>query len=171
MRLTRWTACNFFDQVSNLTMFCGKRSKSLRDSGFLTGNYANSLWGNIMSKTSKFLILAGIAVIVAGCQSSGPQKRVSVAPFEPVRIGIQGEWRATEGPLLAKFSGNKFQSINTENNQVVAAGAFKYNSDQNIRLDWVGALSGRSSADCRLVNRNLMSCVPSNGSGFTLQRV
>jgi hypothetical protein len=72
---------------------------------------------------------------------------------------------------LATFSGQKFQSINIENNQVVAAGAFIFNSGQDIRLEWVGALSGRSSARCHLIDPDLMSCKPSNGSGFHMRRV
>ncbi len=121
-----------------------------------------------MCKFCKSVVLLSIVAVMASCQST-PRQRVSTAPAAP--IGIQGNWRATEGPLLATFSGTSFKSVNTENNQVVAAGEFKYNSEQNIRLDWVGALSGRSSANCRLMNPDLMSCIPSNGSGFQLRRV
>ena len=107
---------------------------------------------------------------VAGCQST-PRPKFNSGPPPVTQASLQGNWRATEGPLLASFTGDKFRSINTENSQVVAAGVFKVNSDQDIRLEWVGALSGRSSATCKMSELNLMSCTPSNGSGFQLRRV
>ncbi len=124
-----------------------------------------------MNKNTHLILALSTALFVAGCQSK-PTSRHNNTPTAPIASSsIQGNWRATEGPLLATFSGSKFQSVNTENNQVVASGAFQFNSADNIKLEWVGALSGRSSAKCRLVGPNLMSCTPSNGSGFQLQRV
>ena len=122
-----------------------------------------------MKKISYSILALSAALIIAGCQNtqrSGGTPGASVS-----RQNIQGDWRATAGPLLATFSGSKFQSVNTENNQVVASGAFQYNSPNDIRLEWVGALSGRNSARCKLLSSNLMDCTPSNGSGFQMQRV
>ncbi len=112
-----------------------------------------------------------LVALVAGCQSTPRPSYNNTAPPVVANRGIEGQWRATEGPLLATFTGSKFQSVNTENNQVVAAGAYSQNSGGDVRLEWVGALSGRSSANCQLVNPNLMNCSPSNGSGFQLRRV
>ena len=124
-----------------------------------------------MNKNTHLILALSTALFVAGCQSK-PTSRYNSTPVAPVTSSIiQGDWRATDGPLLATFSGSKFQSINTENNQVVASGAFQFNSEDDIKLEWVGALSGRSSAKCSLVGPDLMNCTPSNGSGFQLQRV
>ncbi len=124
-----------------------------------------------MNKNTHLILALSTALFVAGCQSK-PTSRYNSAPVATISSSsIQGNWRATNGPLLATFSGSKFESINTENNQVVASGAFQVNSADDIKLEWVGALSGRSSAKCRMVDPNLMSCTPSNGSGFQLQRV
>jgi len=122
-----------------------------------------------MKKPTLTLIAITGILALAGCQNtqrSGGTQAPSIS-----RTSIQGDWRATNGPLLASFTGTRFQSVNTENNQVVASGAFKYNSPADIRLEWVGALSGRSSAQCRLIDANLMDCTPSNGSGFQMRRI
>ncbi len=124
-----------------------------------------------MKKYTRSILALALAVSVAGCQSR-PKPRYSVTTEPTVTSeSIQGSWRATQGPLLATFTGSKFKSINTDNNQVVAAGAFTYRSAQDIRLEWVGALSGRSSARCHLIDPDLMGCKPSNGSGFQMRRV
>lgn len=122
------------------------------------------------TKTQTIIALSAI-VFITGCQSSSVP-RYNAAPVAAISRGsIQGDWRATEGTLLATFSGTKFQSVNTDTNQVVASGAFQYKSAQDIRLEWVGALSGRNSARCKLIEADLLSCVPSNGSGFQMRRV
>ncbi len=123
-----------------------------------------------MIKFHKPILALVILTSVVGCQSR-PKNITDTAPVAVKPMGIEGDWRATKGPLMATFSATKFKSLNIENNQVVAAGVYKYNSSQNIRLEWVGALSGRSSADCRLIDSSLMSCMPSNGSGFEMRRV
>jgi uncharacterized lipoprotein NlpE involved in copper resistance len=124
-----------------------------------------------MKKSINTALALILAIGVAGCQNR-PKSRFNDTQAMPLSaVDIQGNWRATDGPLLATFNGTKFQSVNITNNQVVAAGAFEFNSDQDIRLEWVGALSGRSSAQCRLIDPDLMSCKPSNGSGFEMRRV
>ena len=123
-----------------------------------------------MIKFHKPVLALMVVVMVGGCQSK-PRSTVKVAPVAVKPVDIVGDWRATEGPLMATFSTTEFKSINTENNQIVAAGAYKYNSSQSIRLEWLGALSGRSSASCKLIASDLMRCVPSNGSGFEMRRV
>jgi len=124
-----------------------------------------------MKKFTSSLLALTLVIGVAGCQNR-PRPRFSNAPAPILTAAdIQGSWRATRGPLLATFTDSKCQSINVENNQVVAAGAFQFNSDKDIQLEWVGALSGRSSANCHLIDPNLMSCKPSNGSGFQMRRV
>ncbi len=121
-------------------------------------------------KIHTILVISAL-VVIAGCQSK-PTSRYNSTPQMPVSAGgMQGNWRATSGPLLATFSGTKFQSINTENNQVVASGAFQFNAANDIRLEWVGAISGRNSAKCVLIEADLLSCTPSNGSGFQMRRV
>jgi hypothetical protein len=124
-----------------------------------------------MNKNTQLILALSTALFVAGCQSNPTSRFNSTPSALPASTNIQGNWRATEGPLMATFSGSKFQSVNTENNQVVASGAFQVNSAQDIQLEWVGALSGRSSAKCQLIENDLMSCTPSNGSGFQLRRV
>jgi len=124
-------------------------------------------------KINSYTVLALSATLfIAGCQN--PQRSTSTSTPTAAAVSrttIQGDWRATQGTLLATFSGKNFQSVNTETSQVVASGVFRYNSPEDIRLEWVGALSGRNSARCKLVNVNLLDCVPSNGSGFQMQRV
>lgn len=123
-----------------------------------------------MKNRSYSILVLLAALFIAGCQNTS-RPGSSVASTSISRTSIQGDWRATEGTLLATFSGSKFQSVNTDTNQVVASGAFQYNSPEDIRLEWVGALSGRNSARCKLLNANLLDCTPSNGSGFQMQRV
>jgi len=128
------------------------------------------LCGGIMSKKLHSVLALSAMIAIAGCQTK-PTSRFNSTPAPITSSSLQGNWRATEGPLLASFTGTKFQSVNTENDQVVASGAFQFNSADDIRLEWVGALSGRNSAKCSLIESDLLSCQPSNGSGFQLRRV
>ena len=121
-----------------------------------------------MKLASKISIVALGLVFLTACSTTRRQAR-SVAP--PVPTGIIGSWTQVGGPLLAKFGDTEFESINSTTNDVVAAGVYKFNSSEDIRLEWVGALSnGKQTAQCRLATPLLLDCKPSNGSGFQLQR-
>ncbi|MEM7300940.1 MAG: hypothetical protein AAF468_07635 [Pseudomonadota bacterium] len=117
-------------------------------------------------------ILAGVmAAVLSGC-SNGNQPRPAKLQVNTKPTDLRGEWVQVGGPLLAKFTGSEFESINTQTNDVVAAGAYKFNSESDIQLEWVGAISqGKQTATCALSTPQLLSCKPSNGSGFQLQRV
>jgi len=134
-----------------------------------------------MKLKAKSIVLPVLFSVLAGCVSQPgyysprpyeqrPRPEFQpMKPAKPVNLGVNGTWR--DGLLQASFGGGEFESINTQTNQVVAAGAYRYNSDSDIRLEWVGALSGRQSAQCSLQGPDTMFCKPSNGAGFTMRRV
>lgn len=113
----------------------------------------------------KWLLVLGLALLVAGCVSSGPRLPTPVATF------VDGDWTFGEGQFMARFNVGAFNSVFLATNEQVSAGEYTVMGDQ-VNLRWV-SFRDRSerSAICRLAGSGQLACTQSTGQVFVMRRL
>ncbi|MGI9353758.1 MAG: hypothetical protein ACR2PF_01135 [Rhizobiaceae bacterium] len=134
-----------------------------------------------MKKTASTLLALIVTMAVAGCQSpfSGSSRRVAVATPPPApansTAALNGRWvptdEATRGAYFAEFNNGKFISRDPQSKAAIAQGSYTVPSDTSVKLNFVGAASGkRIRADCLRSAPDRMTCTPTVGGTFNLQK-
>jgi len=120
-----------------------------------------------------------LTMAVAGCQSpfSGGSRRVAVATPPPANstAALNGRWvptdEATRDAYFAEFNNGKFVSRDPQSKAAIAQGSYTVPSKSAVELDFVGAASGkRIKAKCQRLAPDRMTCTPTVGGTFNLQR-
>ncbi|MEM8750876.1 MAG: hypothetical protein AAGF28_11270 [Pseudomonadota bacterium] len=120
------------------------------------------------------------AFALSACQSGNvgsPRGNVggpNASALTPVATiaDIDGIWQpikqdGTELGYQALFRGGQFASYDrnrTDPNELLAKGTYQASSITQIKLDFVGASSGRNSADCQLISKDRMNCTLASGT-------
>lgn len=120
----------------------------------------------------KFALLAGL-VLVAGCQTSGPQLRPITTPPNP--LSINGTWIPTDantrGIYVAEFKDGVFVSTSPSTQKPLAKGKYTVLSETLIDLEFVGAATQTAvQAKCERKTPQTLYCVPTLGSPFNLAK-
>ena len=133
-----------------------------------------------MKKTTFTTLICALAL--AGCQSpfSG-SGRTPVATVTPPpapansTAALNGRWvptdEATRDAYFAEFDNGKFVSRDPQSKAAIAQGSYVVTSETGVDLDFVGASSGqRIQAKCQRSTPDRMTCTPTIGGTFNLQR-
>lgn len=122
------------------------------------------------------------AILLAGCQSpfSGSSRAPIAAVTPPPApanstAALNGRWvptdEATRNAYFAEFNNGKFVSRDPQSKAAIAQGSYVVTSDTGVDLDFVGASSGRRiQAKCQRSAPDRMTCTPTVGGTFNLQR-
>lgn len=125
-----------------------------------------------------------LSFALAACQSpfggstrTGQQVAVTTPPPAAVNsaAAINGRWiptdEATRGAYYAQFNNGSFVSRDPQSNAAIAQGSYRVTSETGVELDFVGAASGkRITATCQRSAPDRMTCTPTVGGTFSLQR-
>lgn len=105
------------------------------------------------------IIIAALATALAGCQSAR------------LGGGIDGTWATQDGVLVSTFSNGAFTSrVTTTGETVVEDGRYS-RSGETLSLAWTSLIANeRRSAECTVLSNTQMTCTPSAGPPFTLNR-
>lgn len=123
-----------------------------------------------------------LSAALAGCQSpfgGNSRSQVAVATPPPAAANstaaLNGRWvptdEATRDAYYAQFNNGSFVSRDPQSKAAIAQGSYIVTSDTDVELDFVGAASGkRIKAKCQRSAPDRMTCTPTVGGTFNLQR-
>lgn len=106
-----------------------------------------------------------IALLAAGCVSSGPRLTASNASSF-----VDGNWTFGDGQFRARFRGGAFNSVFLQTNEQVSAGEYTVTGNR-VNLRWV-SFRDRSerNATCRLSTATQLTCTQSTGQSFVMTK-
>ena len=117
----------------------------------------------------KNLSLVLSAVLLAGCQVSGPSN--FNRPVQPQQTGVSGNWIGTDGVAISTFQGGGFASYAVDTGSQLAAGNYNTPDGQNVQIALRSLIRGTTTqVNCLLVNAQQMNCTTQTGAQFSLLR-
>ena len=101
------------------------------------------------------------ALVVAGCQAS---------PLGGDRLA--GSWAFDDGAYVTSFRNGTFATRRTDNGETIVEDGRYARAADGIALSWTSLAANEArSATCRFVSAATLTCTPSVGVPFTMQRV
>ena len=125
-------------------------------------------WGPTMKSAKGAVALVLSAIILAGCQYSGPRLMARTSANTP--SPIDGTWASGDGVSVTSFNNGRFTTRFTQTNEVLAEGTYLMRGGQ-ATMQWVSiAAQEQRSAVCSFSAANTLRCAPAQGDAFTLTR-
>lgn len=113
------------------------------------------------------ILAAGLAVLLAACQSAGPSMRA--APASPK--GVEGRWISTDGVAVSTFAGGVFTTTATDTGNKLADGSYTMVDQNNVAITVQSKIrQTTTSVNCALANASQLNCTSSAGQQFVLTR-
>ena len=110
---------------------------------------------------------AGLATLLAGCMSGGPDG----PPVDAPPRGVEGAWIDAQGTGLSTLGGGKFQTVATDTGQKLADGNYTLTGANSVTINGTSLIRGTQvSFNCLLVNSNQLNCTSASGQQFGLTR-
>ena len=84
---------------------------------------------------------------------------------------LNGNWASSDGVYVAELRNGNFKAVANDTGGVISQGRYIALSEDKIKLEWYGIVSGKSnSAECLKPNTEQLDCVDENGNKFSLRR-
>ena len=110
---------------------------------------------------------AGLALMLAACQSAGPMLRA--APAAPK--GVEGQWISADGVAVSSFSGGVFTTTATDTGNKLADGSYTMTDQNNVAITVQSKIrQTTTSVNCALASASQLNCTSSSGQQFVLNR-
>ena len=114
------------------------------------------------------VVVASIAIAVAGCQSGGGYSRGPVAPRP---TGVEGTWVDANRVAMSTLVAGVFESIATDTGEKLSEGSYTHRDARTIDLTINSIIRGTTTnATCLLATTNQLNCTNSAGVQFVLLR-
>ncbi|MBO3761854.1 hypothetical protein J5J10_21300 [Ciceribacter sp. L1K23] len=113
------------------------------------------------------LAACAVALVLAGCTSSGPRR-----PLPPIQQTptVDGAWVDPNG-IVSSFQGGQFSTRTTDTNQLLASGTYVSLSDKLVEINMTSLVRNtQSKVNCALVTPNQLNCTSDSGAQFSLAR-
>ncbi|WP_099865440.1 outer membrane lipoprotein Omp10 [Pararhizobium haloflavum] len=124
-----------------------------------------------MNRYLRLSCLAGMAVLLAACQSAGPNRQLVLREVPQQRgPAIEGDWVDPNG-IVSSFNSGRFETRTTDTNSLLADGSYTLVSDRLVEIDMTSRVRGtQSQVNCALVSPSQLNCTSDSGSQFSLAR-
>lgn len=125
--------------------------------------------GMMNVRVAALAVFGGIAMVLAGCQST--PRGLGPAPAPVASSPFDGQWIGTDGVAVSTLRNGTFESRSVQTGEQLTSGTYAVRDQSMIDLDFYSIKSQkRTTAACLLVSRNQMNCTLASGTRFVLNR-